>query len=310
MKAIAYFSYGGPEVMELTDVPMPVVPPGHGLVKVQAASINPVDWKLRSGQLKLITGRKFPRIMGADLAGTLVEIRGEGTWLKVGEEVCGFAYPADPPGSLAEYCVVPLDRLAHVPHGLSMIEAAALPLVGVTAHTALFEVGRLKAGDSILVNGAAGGIGHVALQMAKNIGATVTATCRAGAMDFVRGLGADTVIDYGTQDVLESDLRFDVILDTSGHLSFRKAKAIMNPGGRFLDPDLKLQNILFGLFGKRYRAVMADVRRAGIENLSAMVAAGTLTPSVGEVFSLSDAIAAITAIEQGHSVMGKTVFAI
>ncbi len=310
MRAIAYFRYGGPEVMELTEVPMPVVPPGCGLVKIQTASINPVDWKLRSGQLKLITGRTFPRIMGADLAGTLVEKQGEGNGLKVGDAVCGFAYPADPPGSLAEYCAVPLERLAHVPAGLTMIEAAALPLVGVTAHTALFKLGQLKSGQSILINGAAGGIGHVAVQMAKSAGATITATCRSAAMNFVRGLGADAVIDYDAQDILACGVLFDAILDTSGRLSFRKAKRILKSGGVFLDPDLKFQNIPFGLFGKRYRPVMADVRRAGIENLSAMVAAGTLKPAVGEVFDLSEALSAITAVEHGHSVMGKTVFKI
>ncbi len=310
MKAIAYFSYGGPEVMVLADVPVPVLPPRHGLVKIQAASINPVDWKLRSGQLKLITGRKFPRIMGADLAGTLVELRGDGNGLKAGDAVCGFAYPADPPGSLAEYCAVPLDRLAPVPAGLTLLEAAALPLVGVTAHTALFKLGQLKSGQSILVNGAAGGVGHVAVQMARGAGATVTATCRTGAMEFVKGLGANVVIDYGAQDILASSVLFDTILDTSGRLPFRKARRIMKPNGVFLDPDLKFQNIPFGLVGKRYRPVMADVRRAGIETLSTMVAAGTLKPVVGEVFDLSEALAAITAVEQGRSVVGKTVIKI
>jgi NADPH:quinone reductase-like Zn-dependent oxidoreductase len=310
MKAIAYNRYGGPEVMELTEVPVPEVPPGYGLVKIHAASINPVDWKLRSGMLKFITGRKFPRIMGADLSGTLTEVNGDGAGLKVGDAVCGFAQPTQPPGSLAEYCVVALNRLAHVPPELSMTEAAALPLVCVTAHTALFKVGDLRAGQKLLVVGAAGGVGHVAVQMAKAHGAEVTATCRTNAVDFVTGLGADVVIDYTAQDILECGEAFDLILDASGKLPFLKAKRIMKPRGIFLDPDLKFLNLFFGLFGKRYKPVLADVLRTEIEKFLPMLAAGTLRSVVGEVFKFADAIPAITAIEGGQSIRGKAVFVV
>lgn len=310
MKAVAYNRYGGPEVMELIEVPMPAVPPGHGLVKIHAASINPVDWKLRSGMLKFVTGKKFPRIMGADLSGTLVEINGAGDGFKVGDSVCGFAHPLKSAGSLAEYCVVSLDRLAPTPSGLSMTEAAALPLVAVTAHTALFKTGNLQTGQHVLVHGAAGGVGHMAVQMAKAHGAVVTATCRTNAMDFVKGLGADVVIDYTAQDILGCGEKFDLILDASGKLSFRKAKRIMKPRGVFLDPDLKFQNIIFGMFGKRYKAVTADVLRTELEKFMGDVATGTLKPVVGEVFKFSDAVSAITAIEEGRSIRGKAVFVV
>ena len=310
MKAIAYSRYGGPEVMERTDVPMPVVPPGHGLVKIHAASINPVDWKLRSGMLRFVTGRKFPRIMGADLSGTLTEINGDGAGLKIGDAVCGFAPPLQPPGSLAEYCIVPLNRLAHAPPELSMTEAAALPLVSVTAHAALFKVGGLRAGQKLLVVGAAGGVGHVAVQMAKAHGAEVTATCRTNAMSFVKGLGADVVIDYTAQDILDCGEVFDLILDTSGTLPFRKAKRIMKSHGIFLDPDLKFKNFLFGMIGKRYRPVMADVLRTEIEKVIPMLAAGSLKLTIGEVFNFKGAVSVITAIEEGRSIRGKAVFVI
>ena len=158
------------------------------------------------------------------------------------------------------------------------------------------------------MSGAAGGVGHVAVQMAKAHGAEVTATCRTNAMGFVKDLGADVVIDYTAQDILECGKKFDVILDASGKLPFRKAKRIMVSDGVFLDLDLKFHNIFFGLIGKRYKLVMADVKRTEIEKVLPMVASGALKPVVGEIFNLVEAVSAITAIEGGQSIRGKAVF--
>jgi NADPH:quinone reductase-like Zn-dependent oxidoreductase len=155
MKAVAYFQYGGPEVMQLADLPQPLVRPGYAVVKVAAASINPVDWKLRGGMIRLIMGKRFPRIMGADLAGVVHAIEGESD-LKPGDLVYGFAPPTQPPGSLAEFCLVPLGRLARLPKNLSMSEAAALPCVGVTAYMSLIVKGRLRPGQHVLINGCTG----------------------------------------------------------------------------------------------------------------------------------------------------------
>jgi NADPH:quinone reductase-like Zn-dependent oxidoreductase len=307
MKAVAYFDYGGPEVMRLADLREPVLRPGCAVVKIAAASINPVDWKLRGGILRLVMGRNFPRVMGADLAGTIHAIDGESD-LKIGDAVFGFAPPAQPPGSLAEYCLVPLERLAPLPSTLSMAEAAALPCVGVTPHTALITKGRLKAGQRVLVNGCTGGIGHIAVQIAKAYGAHVTGTCRAASMDFARSLGVDEVVDYTQQDILRTSERFDQIVETASMLPFRKAKAIMAERGNFHDPDLKLWNIPFGLGSKHYHPIAADIRRPALAELTRLAESGAIRPMVGQLLKLEDAIQAIAEIERGKSVNGKSVF--
>ena len=307
MKAVAYFRYGGSEVMRLAHLPEPVLRPGFAVVKIAAASINPVDWKLRGGILRLIMGRKFPRVMGADLAGTITAIDGDSD-LKVGDKAFGFAPPAQPPGSLAEYCLVPIVRLAPLPTRLSMAEAAALPCVGVTAFTALITKGQLQSGQRVLVNGCTGGIGHIAVQIAKSYGAHVTGTCRTTSMEFARSLGVDEVIDYTAQDILQSSARFDLIVETASALSFRAAKAIMANPGRFLDPDMQIWNIPFGLGAKHYYPIAADIRRQALAELTRLVDSGAVRPIVGQTIRLDDAISAITAIERGKSVNGKSVF--
>lgn len=306
MKAVAYFRYGGPEVMQLADLPQPTVQRGYAVVKVAAASINPVDWKLRGGMVRLVMGRNFPRIMGADLAGVIHAIEG-GSDLKSGDRVYGFAPPMQPPGSLAEFCLVPLDRLARLPQNLGMNEAAALPCVGVTAYTSLIVKGRLQPGQHVLINGCTGGIGHVAVQIAKAHGAHVTGTCRTDSIPFAQSLGVDDVVDYTKRDILATSQRFDLVVETSSTLSFRKAKAVMTARSRFLDPDLNVQNILVGLGGKHYCPIVANVRRPALEQLTKMVERGTLKPVCGLTVGLADAISAITDIERGKSVNGKTV---
>jgi NADPH:quinone reductase-like Zn-dependent oxidoreductase len=306
MKAIAYFQYGGPEVMHLADLPRPFVRRGYAVVKITAASINPVDWKLRSGMMRLMMGKKFPRIMGADLAGVIHAMDGESD-LKPGDQVYGFAPPTQPPGSLAEFCLVPLNRLARLPKNLGLNEAAALPCVGVTAYTSLIVKGRLRPGQRVLINGCTGGIGHLAVQIAKAHGAHVTGTCRTSTIPFAQSLGVDDVIDYTKQDILQTSQRFDLIVETSSSLSFRKAKAIMATRSSFLDPDLYLQNTLLGLGGKRYYPIIADVRRPALEQLTKMVESGALKPVAGLTVTLADAISAITEIERGKSVNGKAV---
>jgi len=309
VKAVAYFDYGGPEVMTFADIPEPVVRPGYAVIKVAAASINPVDWKLRGGILRLIMGRKFPRVMGADVAGT-VHVAAEGSGFRVGDAVFGFAPPADLSGSLAEYCLVPLDRLAALPNGLSFAEAAAMPCTGVTAYQALVTLGRVRAGQRVLINGCTGGIGHLAVQIAKAYGAHVTGTCRAAFTDFARSLGVDTVVDYTREDIGDTKDRFDLILETASVLPFRKARRIMAPDGIFLDPDLNFMNLPLGLFGRRYVPVPAKIYRAALETLSALVARGQLKPVIGQTTPLAEAIPAIAAIEGGASIRGKAIFTI
>lgn len=309
MKAVAYFAYGGPEVMTLADLPEPGLRAGYAVVKVAAASINPVDWKLRGGILRLIMGRKFPRVMGSDVSGT-VHAAAPGSDLKVGDAVFGFAPPADPPGALAEYCLVPLERLAPLPAGLSLTEAAALPCTGVTAYQALVTLGKVRAGQTVLINGCTGGIGHFAVQIAKAYGAHVTGTCRTALIEFAHGLGADRVVDYTRDSILETDQRFDVILETASSLPFRKARRLLAPGGVFLDPDLNFLNLALGLFGRRYVPVPANINRDALNLLAALVAQGKLKPVVGQTTSLDAAIPAIAAIERGASIKGKAIFTV
>jgi NADPH:quinone reductase-like Zn-dependent oxidoreductase len=228
MKAIRYSAFGGPEVLRLEEVPVPVPGEGEVLVRVHAAGVNPGDWQIRSG----LAGDRFglPYIPGWDVAG-VVAAGGEAAGFRPGEAVYGMTANS---GGCAEYAVVPVGHLARKPSAATFAQAAALPQSGFTAWHALFEQGRLEAGQTVLINGAAGGVGHLAVQLARWIGARVIGTASARNEAFLRSLGVDAFVDYAAELPAELVRSADLVLDTAAGGNRDWLIDALKPGGRLV----------------------------------------------------------------------------
>ncbi|PSL55964.1 NADPH:quinone reductase-like Zn-dependent oxidoreductase [Saccharothrix carnea] len=307
MRAALFDRYGPPEVLYEGTVPDPEVRPGHVLVRVHAASVNGGELMGRSGRLKLLLGREFPKRVGIDFAGEVVS----GPGFAPGAHVWG-GLPRGRFGSAAEYVVVRPRQLAPSPAGLDLVQAAALPGVGTTAITALRDKARLRRGERLLVRGASGGVGSVAVQLGKAYGAHVTALAGKATLDFVRELGADEAIDYRTDP---ADLgRFDVVLDTRGSTpgAYRR---LLGPGGRMVgiafrsaaDVGYLLGSAVFG--PRRVRFFSGNPKTELFADLTALVESGAVRPVVDAVHPLADVAAAHRALEAG-GVRGKHVLRI
>ncbi len=303
MRAVQFRSYGPPQVLQLTETPLPTLQPGDVLVRVHASSVNPHDTVVRSGKLRLITGWKFPLGIGLDFAGKIAATGSEVESWKLGARVWGTvpAMARHALGAAAEYVAVPADRVASTPANLTDIEAAALGVVGTTAYTALHDKAKLKRGERVLIRGAAGGVGSAAVQLAHAQGAHVTALVSARDAAYVRSLGAEVVLDYRLTS--PKDLpAFNVIFDTAGTAlgSFRRR---LSPGGRMITVNFgsgaaMLAIGLSFLYGsRRIRTFSANPTQRELQAIAPFVAEGSLRPDVGDVFSLAAVVAAHTAVE-------------
>jgi NADPH:quinone reductase-like Zn-dependent oxidoreductase len=317
MSALVQERYGPPaEVLELSTVDTP--PPGAGevRVRVRAASVNPADWHLIRGEpflVRLIAGLRTPKDprVGSDFAGT-VEAVGPGvSSFTVGEHVFGVAH-----GSFGEVAVASTDRIAPKPERLTFEQAACLPIAGCTALQALSDHAQLDAGDRVLVIGAAGGVGSLAVQIAKARGADVTGVCSTSNIDFVRSLGAD-VIDYTRE---EPSGTYDVVLQVAGDSSLRRLRGLLKPRGTLvivgsgvgrddsggLGPLIRLAmaRLASRRNGRRVRTFIAKVRRPDLDTLAALV-----SPTVSRTYPLDETAAALAEIESGH-VRGKLAIVI
>jgi NADPH:quinone reductase-like Zn-dependent oxidoreductase len=290
MRAITQKIFGGPEVLEFVDdAPKPTPGPAQVLVRVRATSINPVELYVRSGAFRLLGEPPFA--LGWDVSG-VVEQSGPGVErFKVGDEVYGMpCFPA-PAGAYAEYLVAPEQELARKPAEISHEEAAALPLAGLTAWQSLVTIAQLQPGQRVLIHGAGGGVGHVAVQLAKHIGAEVVGTASAGKHDFLRELGADQLIDYQTQDYAEvlRDAPVDVVLETLGGGNAQRSFGVMRQNGILVTavegPSATLRE-LAEQSGLRFAAVSVEPDLAGLEALTELVESGRLRVHVQQTFPL------------------------
>ena len=233
MKAVEIDNYGGVEVLALRDVLDPVPGPGEVVADIYAASVNPVDWKVRNGERQAALKLKFPHILGVDFSGVVRSV-GEGvTKFSVGDEVYGTT-AQDQRGCYAEALAVPASQLATKPPSMSHKEAAAIALVGLTALVSLDDVAGLQSGETILIHAAAGGVGGFAVQYAKHVGAKVYATASAPNHDYVESLGADVLIDYRNQDFTEVAKDCDVVYETVGGDVQSQSEKVLKPGGRLV----------------------------------------------------------------------------
>jgi NADPH:quinone reductase-like Zn-dependent oxidoreductase len=306
MRAIRQQTLGGPEVLELVDASRPVPGPTEVLVRVAAAGVNPVDWKTRTRGGVL---GEPPFTVGWDVAGVVDEVGAGVTRFAPGDRVFGMPrFPAEA-ACYAEYVASPSRQLASVPEGATDVEAAALPLAGLTAWQALVETAAVGEGTRVLILGAAGGVGHLAVQVAKARGAYVLGTARAPKHAFLKGLGVDEAVDYTTENVAERAKGVDVVLDLVGGEDSLDVLPGLRDGGIFvLAPSFSALEALRGQAGDRVRVtgILVEPDRAGLESLAALVEAGKLRPHVDRTFPLEQAAEAHRLGEQGRTT-GKLV---
>lgn len=293
--------------MNFVDMPDPKVGRGEILVRVRASSVNPVDWKVRNGSLRFVSGWNPPKVLGADFAGVIEKTGSDVQGCAVGEKVYGMV-PAFKGGAYAEKVVARPKEIAPMPANLSFEEAAVLPLVSLTVYQALFERAKQKPDQHVLVNGCTGGLGHIAVQMAKARGFKVTGVCSAGNLPVARQLGADHVIDYRAQSPLEGEQRYDLIFDAVANLRFREAKQALSPDGVYVSsiptPENMLVAPLLNSFRRqKHRYVAVAPNGAVLQRITEMVEAG-LRPTIEKVYQLDEIRQAHARSESGR-VVGK-----
>lgn len=311
MKAIAFDRYGPPKVLRPMTLTVPEPGAGEVLVRVHATSVNPLDWRIRAKRARVRPKTGFPRVLGFDLSGVVEQVGPEVKYLKAGDAVYGLIdYRRD--GADAEYVRTREAFLHPKPAALSHEEAAALPLAGLTALQALRLRARMGEGERVLIVGATGGVGHLAVQIAKAYGAEVAAYCAAAHADLVRGLGAGEVFAYDDAADVPDTERFDVVFDTVGARSFAWARPRLRKGGRYVstDPDVAglLRSRLLRLVGVRPRCHLVTVvpDRHGLRYLGDLVEKGALRPVIQHVYALRELAEAHRVSEAGH-VVGKLV---
>jgi len=312
MKKIIYNQYGNSDVLQLIEIPLPTLSKNEILIKVKAVSINPLDWKIFKGDMKLMSGIKFPKGVGIDFSG-LVEKVGENIkGFKKGDAVMGIL-DAFKGNALAEYIVVNENDIISMPRRVSFGQAAASPVVGLSALNILNKLSDVKIRTKILINGASGGIGMFLTQLAKKKGAIVTAVTSSKGIGIVKKWGADTVVNYRTHSILDTNQRYDVVVDLSGQLTFKKAKRLLNPAATFITtlPGLKTMAGSFfnNLFSTtKYKVLVLKPTHADLQALAALISEG-LDIVVDKSFPISDTRSAYKTVAQ-QGLIGKAVITV
>ena len=323
MRAIVQREYGGPDTLRLEEIERPAPGPGQVLIEVRAAGVERGVEHLMTGVpllLRLSYGLRRPKdpVRGRELSGVVAAVGDGVTRFAIGDDVLGVAE-----GSFAEYAVADEAKLVSKPGSLTFVEAAALPISGITALQGVVEVGGVRAGQEVLVTGASGGVGSFAVQIAKAHGATVTAACSGTKADLVRALGADHVVDREVEDPLAGARRFDLVLDIAGNPPLRQLRRALRPGGtavvvggesargRLLAGfDRQIRAVLLSPFVReRLRMFVAGEDHARLAQLVALVEAGTVRPFVGATYPLADAPHALRDLAGGRA-RGKLVVTI
>ncbi|MEU6580208.1 NAD(P)-dependent alcohol dehydrogenase [Nocardia sp. NPDC046763] len=319
MKAIAQDAYGTVDMLSYIDIPTPDTGQDGVLVRVRAAGVDPSVWHFMTGEpriARLVLGLRAPRerVRGWDVAGVVEAVGPQVTEFQPGDEVFGTV-----PGSYAEFACAPAAKLQHKPVNLSFEQAAALPISGMTALTGLRDAGRIEAGERVLVIGAAGGVGHLAVQLAKHYGTEVTGVCSGASTAFVTELGADHAIDYTTETLTG---HYDLILDMAGNRPLPLLRSLLTPTGTLVLGGGEGGGRWFGGLGRslhaqllspctrhRLRSLLALPKPETLSTLAELATAGALTPRIERTFALPEAAAAITHLAAGHST-GKSVIVV
>jgi NADPH:quinone reductase-like Zn-dependent oxidoreductase len=327
MKAIRFDRYGPPEVLELRDVDMPVVGDDDLLVRVRAASVNPLDWHFMRGSpylVRMVAGLSRPRAsagkLGADMAGSVEAVGRNVTEFQPGDEVFG---GLNDRGTLAEYISIGEDgAVLAKPASLSFEAAASVPVAAVTALQALRDKGRMQPGQKVLVNGASGGVGTFTVQIAKALGAQVTAVCSTRNVEIADSIGADQVIDYTRQDFTEIRGRYDLVVDIAGSRTLAQTRRVLVPKGvlvavggpnkgRWIGPLGRTVRMAFmsPMVSQQMAFFLAHQNKADLAVLRELLESGKVRPVLDRTYSLSDVAEAIAYLEQGHA-MGKVIITV
>ena len=330
MKAFVVERYGPADTVRAGDVPDPQVGKYDVLVRVHAASVNPLDLKTRDGDLKAILPYRAPFVLGNDLAGVVVAVGASVTRFTIGDQV--YARPdKNRIGTFAELIAIHQNDVATKPATLTMEEAASIPLVGLTAWQALVERANLQPGQKVLIHAGSGGVGTIAIQLAKHLGARVATTTSTSNIDLVKSLGADVIIDY-TKQAFQTILHdYDAVLDTLGGATLEKSLQVLKPGGKVIsiagppdpafakelgaNPVVRLAMTALS-FRTRQRArrhhvtysyLFMKASGAQLRELTSLIEAGTIRPVVDRVFAFESTREALAYVEQGHAKAGKVV---
>jgi NADPH:quinone reductase-like Zn-dependent oxidoreductase len=322
MKVIVQDRFGPPEVLELREVDEPEVGEGEVLVRVRAASVNPADWYAMTGVPYVARpqmGLRKPRHnrVGLDLAGVVAAVGGNAGRFRLGDEVFGAST-----GTLAEYVAVPEDALVPKPANLSFEEAAAVPVAGLTALQGLRDKGRVRPGQAVLINGASGGVGTFAVQLAKALGAEMTGVCSTRNLGLVASLGADQVVDYTRDDFTRTDRRYDLLLDVAGSRPWSACQRVLSPqaalvlvgapkGNQLLGPLDHILKVRLASLRASQKVVffISKLRHQDLMALQELLEAGTVTPVVERSYPLSEAADAFRYLGAGHA-QGKLVITV
>jgi NADPH:quinone reductase-like Zn-dependent oxidoreductase len=304
MKRIQYDKYGGPELMRLEDFELAIPRKGEVAVKVKFAAINPIDWKVRNGHLKMVTGKTFPRAMGSDFSGTVISIGPGVTRFKPGDAVFGLARIKES-GALGHAVVTNESFLAKKPDNVSFEDAACLGTPGVTAWNGLLDKAMLAGGKCVFVNGCVGAVGLAAVQVAQMLGATVSGSCSAEAIERARSFGIQTVFDYRTTDLSKVGDRFDVVYDTAAIMTTAVGLGLLSKDGVFLDIDPTPGKFIRSIFNRRLKPIVCTPRSGILDSLAIAAQEGKLRLPVAEIVPLSEAIQLVTALERGRKLGGK-----
>ncbi len=315
MRAVVAREYGEADVVEVEEVGVPRAARGEVLVRVEASSLNALDWHFLTGTpylLRLANGFRRPRrkVPGADVAGTVVAVGAGVTRFRPGDDVFGETEG----GRCAGYLTVDAARLVPKPADVSFEAAGATPVAGLTALQGLRTHGSVQSGDHVLINGAAGGVGTFGVQIAKALGAEVTAVCSTGNVEMVRSLGADNVVDYLVDDFVSGGARFDVMLDNVGNRTPAECLSVLRPGARFVAVSGPKTNAWFGPIPHMLRTALAFLRadpsfrqftaspiESDLQALGEMLANGSISPEIDRVVGLDDVAAGLAQIGSGHT---------
>ncbi len=319
MKAAVIDRYGAPEVLRYAEVPKPIIKPDQVLIRVHASSVNPIDWKMRQGALQFLTGSNFPLVLGFDVAGEVVEVGGQVTRFKLGDAVYARLEQLTG-GAYAEYAAVSEQVAALKPTTMTDQDAAAVPLAAMTALQALRDEGHLKVGQQVLINGASGGVGTYAVQIAKLLGASqVVGVCSGKNGELVKSLGCDRVIDYIQQDFTQQDFtqdsaKYDIVFDVIGNRSFKDCQRVMRPNGYYITtqpyPANYLQSLLTFFFpGQKYKVILLKSSASDLLFLKEHIEAGKIRSIIDRTYPLSETAAAHAYCEADRTV-GKVVITI
>jgi alcohol dehydrogenase len=307
MRAAQLTQYGGIEAIQFTtEAAKPTAATGQVLVKVEAASVNAIDWKIREGMMQQMAQVTFPATLGGDLAGTVVEV-GEGVeGVAIGQEVYGQTNPFSGLGSFAEFAPIAAANLASKPTSFDFAQAAALPLTAVSAYQALVETLHLEKGQKILIHGGAGGVGSFAVQLAKHLGAYIATTVAPEDVAFAKSLGADEVIDFTTQKFEENLHDYDAVFDTAGGDAYQKSFAILKQGGQIVSMVMPADEALMKEHDVTAYPQFTRVTTEHLQKVAELADQGVFTPAIDKVFPLEKTADAIEYLRLGHH-RGKVV---